>query len=271
MWSEREKIQQSKIYERNFRSFGEGLARFAGGVVRKEGGVSYHASPTQNVFNACLPGAWTKRDARTKMRRLLQMAADNQMGLGVILGPSCPAGELRAFLLENKIRCGYWVPFFAADLGSSAPKREVPSHVSLEWQSDLDVFKRQAHPSPGKLTTKQRKAEWGYHNSLVRSGKAWSLAAWQGDQVVGTALLVPKQQSVAIYNVAVFDEDRKKGIGSAMMRESLRFAKQQGMRSAVLSAASKAVPLYQRVGFELVGEYGSYYIGKARLQQLVAV
>jgi len=38
--------------------------------------------------------------------------------------------------------------------------------------------------------------------------------------------------------------------------------------SAVLSAASKAVPLYGRVGFTGAGRYGSYYVGKDRLRRL---
>lgn len=71
------------------------------------------------------------------------------------------------------------------------------------------------------------------------------------NQPVGTARLLPDGQ---VGRMAVLASHRGQGVGSALLRQIIAFARKQGLSALTLHAQLHAIPLYQRQGFELTGE-----------------
>jgi len=76
-----------------------------------------------------------------------------------------------------------------------------------------------------------------------------ALAFLEG-RAVGTGRLLPDGH---IGRMAVMREARSRGIGGAILERLLAEAARRGMREAVLSAQTHALPFYRRHGFAPVG------------------
>jgi len=264
----REQIARARPYETNFRVFGRGLAAFAGGPVLRDKRIEVYACPFWSVFNAYLPPRWSPSATPRNVRAALRLGQQTGRGMMWIVGPSANADAVRAELLGHGLKCGYWVPFMHRDLAVPIPRGPKPSGIRLDWIDDLRVFDDHPHPYLGPMTTKVRRAHRDYHQKLIDADKARLIVAWHGDKPVGTTLIFAYRGSAGLYDVGVVEPFRGRGIGEALLLESLRGARRLGLDCAVLSAASKAVPLYARVGFTDAGSYGSYYVGKDRLKRL---
>lgn len=70
------------------------------------------------------------------------------------------------------------------------------------------------------------------------------------------------------FAISLYKDYRGLGIGTALMKEMLRILKDRGCRKASLAVqkANYAVKMYQKVGFEIVGENREEYIMLCRLQ-----
>lgn len=101
-------------------------------------------------------------------------------------------------------------------------------------------------------------------------GKAddWCLAAEVDEKIVGAVWarimndyghIDDQTPSIAI---ALYEEYRHAGIGTALMRAMLRILKEKGYRQASLSVqkANNAVHMYRRTGFEVIDEKEEEYI-----------
>jgi ribosomal-protein-alanine N-acetyltransferase len=67
---------------------------------------------------------------------------------------------------------------------------------------------------------------------------------------------------VHIFRLAVTPEWRRRGIGSRLVTECLRFARRKGMSSALLEVRpsnAEAVALYTKLGFQIIATRPDYY------------
>lgn len=241
----------------------------AGGKVLKEGDVEVYAAPVQNVFNAHLPRPCPGQRVQDIFETTLRLGVKQPSGLGIIVGPSAPFQPWTTLLKELGIRCGYWVPFMVRDLTELIPRSPAVDGIRISRLEDFSLFQKHPHPYIGNPTTPHRQAEISYTGMLAQQGRAEQFMAWKGDIPVGAATVFFHRGTAAVYNVGVLPAYRNRGIGENLMRRSLHAARKKGMACATLSAASKAIPVYERVGFISAGHYGSYYIGRARLEQMV--
>ena len=69
------------------------------------------------------------------------------------------------------------------------------------------------------------------------------------------------------FAISLHKDYRGLGIGTALMKEMLRILKDRGYKQASLAVqkANYAVKMYQKTGFEIVGENGEEYIMLCRL------
>ncbi|HHC72252.1 MAG TPA: GNAT family N-acetyltransferase [Thiotrichales bacterium] len=79
---------------------------------------------------------------------------------------------------------------------------------------------------------------------------ALHLLAWEGDEAVGTARLLPSGQ---VGRMAVLPPWRGRGVGRALMETVIDRATERGMERLFLHAQVHAIPFYARFGFEAVG------------------
>ena len=69
------------------------------------------------------------------------------------------------------------------------------------------------------------------------------------------------------FAISLYEEYRNMGIGTALMRDMLEFLKNKGYKRTSLSVqkANYAARMYQKVGFEIIGENEKEYIMVCRL------
>jgi L-amino acid N-acyltransferase YncA len=111
------------------------------------------------------------------------------------------------------------------------------------------------------LSPEQARALW------VESAPGLSVVAVDGDRILGTAKMGPNRPgpgahvSTASYMVSA--DARGRGVGSALCRFSLDWARRQGYAgmqfNAVVETNKAAVDLYQRLGFTLIGTVPGAY------------
>ena len=87
-------------------------------------------------------------------------------------------------------------------------------------------------------------------------------AATDDDEVIGYIGMSTVIDEAYIFNVAVTESRRKKGIGSALIREIVTYCKKNGFYFVTLEVREsnqKAISLYSHFGFIKVGERKNYY------------
>ena len=88
------------------------------------------------------------------------------------------------------------------------------------------------------------------------------IAALENDEVIGYIGMSTVIDEGYIFNVAVTESQRKKGIGSALIGEIVTYCKKNGFMFVTLEVRQsnqKAISLYSHFGFTKVGERKSYY------------
>ncbi|WP_456478574.1 ribosomal protein S18-alanine N-acetyltransferase [Geoglobus ahangari] len=83
-----------------------------------------------------------------------------------------------------------------------------------------------------------------------------------GAMVVGYVVLVYREDEAKIMSIAVKKEFRRRGIGSMLLREAIKRAKEKGAKRLLLEVRVSNVAaqeLYKKFGFSVVGVLDSYY------------
>lgn len=97
-------------------------------------------------------------------------------------------------------------------------------------------------------------------------GRVAHVAVEQSGQVLASARVFIDRAGVAgLYGVYTAREARGQGLGSAVIESSLKWAQDQGSEFAILHSARKAVPLYEKFGFQTVGRFVSMYLSRERM------
>jgi len=74
--------------------------------------------------------------------------------------------------------------------------------------------------------------------------------AIEDDKPVATSILFLTENAAGIYFVTTLAECRKKGIGLALTKETLRYAAEAGARRATLQSSPDGLHVYERTGFK---------------------
>jgi ribosomal protein S18 acetylase RimI-like enzyme len=88
--------------------------------------------------------------------------------------------------------------------------------------------------------------------------ECWPFAAIDGGHVIGTGVGIGRGPVGWIGMITVREEHRSKGVGRAMTEHVAVQLERSGCRSLVLLASDAGRPLYEKLGFETVGLYGSF-------------
>ena len=80
------------------------------------------------------------------------------------------------------------------------------------------------------------------------------LLARCGGAAVGTGRLVVEDGRGRIGRMAVRQDRRRQGIGTAIVQRFLALAQEQGLQAVYLAAQLHAIPFYERFGFAAEGE-----------------
>jgi len=81
------------------------------------------------------------------------------------------------------------------------------------------------------------------------------LACHDHDDLLACLMLVPQSSTdIRVRQVAVSPQIQRQGVGRGLMEFAEDFARQQGFTKATLNARDTALPFYERLGYERVGE-----------------
>ncbi len=90
---------------------------------------------------------------------------------------------------------------------------------------------------------------------LTAESSAYHLACYRGSELVACLVLVPgDNETIKMRQVAVAPHAQGQGIGRVLVAFAERFAREHGFREMTLHARETAVPFYEKLGYERVGD-----------------
>lgn len=101
-----------------------------------------------------------------------------------------------------------------------------------------------------------------FSDERALGGPMHFFVGYQGDRPVSCAASYVGEREVGVYMVATLPEVRGQGFGSAITAAALAIAPQL---PAVLQASDFGQPVYERLGFQAVSEYGLWYKPRATI------
>lgn len=86
-----------------------------------------------------------------------------------------------------------------------------------------------------------------------RDGEALQFIAFKDETPIGTARVLVEDGTGKIGRVAVLEDQRRRGVGTELMRMILDDLRREGLHTAKLGAQTHALGFYQALGFEPYG------------------
>ncbi len=98
--------------------------------------------------------------------------------------------------------------------------------------------------------------------TLKMGGKFFVLEAKSPRQICGTSWMTYDGRRILLHHFGILPEFQGKGLSKTLLKVSLQFVKNLGaqVKLEVHSTNLKAIDLYKRSGFTLLGEYNVYII-----------
>lgn len=90
---------------------------------------------------------------------------------------------------------------------------------------------------------------------IALDGRRRRYLGFLGDRPVASACTVEAEGVAGVFAIAVLPEFRRRGLGAALTVEPLRRCAARGLETAMLQASPMGFPVYQRLGFETIGEF----------------
>jgi GNAT superfamily N-acetyltransferase len=238
-------------------------AEAAGGIVRRERGVTWTASRAGAAIS--FPEL-----SRERFEGLLPqfLSAASRGGAHEAscwsLLPTEP-DDLGERLLAAGFREGWQAHWMAIEIESraaSAPPDGVEIGLAPPTWKATDL------PWDGAGVASLRARLAGVHPRRV-----WHLGAWRGGRPVGHAVVnvtTGRLGVAGIYDMGVAEGERRRGIGRALTLAALQLARSQGCAAATLNATPEGELLYREVGFESVGVAQTWWLDLPRPETGVA-
>ncbi len=100
------------------------------------------------------------------------------------------------------------------------------------------------------------------NQTLHLGGKLWVALHEPTGNIVGTSWLTNDGRRLHLHHIGVLSEFRKQGLGTALTQEAINYAKDQQMqiKLEVHETNKNAIAIYERLGFERLGDYDIYII-----------
>ncbi|MCG2614221.1 GNAT family N-acetyltransferase [Terrimonas sp. NA20] len=179
--------------------------------------------------------------------------------------PKKPA-NIGLYLLARGWQTGWQPCWMALDTLTDQFDNTLPEGYRITEENDVDASMVKDLPYAEDNAY--------FSSTLIKQypGKARRIVAWHNETIIGQCCLFFSEAPanvVGLYNMGVIPQQRKKGIGKALLHTAALVAQKKGIPYVTLNANHIGRPLYQKVGFKLIG-YGTtwWLMNKNYLRQL---
>lgn len=257
------------------RAWFELQAMASGGDVRQIGGVQTTRAGDRGMI--AFPEASDSQEPGQLLDDLLGWL--NGVGAGSALGSvgcwcaAVPPVRLSAALLARGFEWGWQPHWMGLDLSElqTMPRRDrAPVGVTIDINPDESIWDRHVHPSHGSSRS-QNTCVPPYLSDKARArwdGSLWHAVAWMDSKPVGAGVAYQIGEVAGLFDIAVLEEYRRRGIGAAVTNALLELAQRHGCRRAVLNATPMGELLYRRLGFISAGWGQTYWLHRHVLQRM---
>jgi len=218
--------------------------------------IIYSTGLPISTFNGILSPRLSSIDLPERTESAMTYFKNARIPMSWVLGPSSAPPELEEFLLERGLVLELVYSGMAKEL-TTIYREPLPSGLEIQpvqgMRSLADFIEVTAEAFEIPESTR---GDWG--DMLRRLWAKPNIKGFLGilnGRPVSTSVLVLHEDVASIYMVATLKEARGKGIGSAITREPLLYAKNAGREVAVLEATEMGHPVYERLGFRKVCEF----------------
>ena len=248
----------------NYVEFSRELTRQGGaaGVLREEGGLLLHASPSP--FPVMFNGVW-RLDPRVPgadvitradsffgtIDRGYSIAVRDDVAEDADLVVAAEAASLVAVLHSPEMVCRHRLD-----------DRPLPPRTTLQWVNDHRTFadfvavSDQAYSSVGLPVGTVTAAITDAEQVMVPHVHA--VVAYLDDQAVAAAQVMLSHSIAGVYWVGTTEAARGSGLGEAVTRAVTNRAFADGARAVTLQASPMGAPIYLRMGYEEIYDYSTF-------------
>jgi GNAT superfamily N-acetyltransferase len=208
---------------------------------------------------------FTENEAGRRLDQILQRYRKNGRGAGFWVSPMTEPANFEEYLRKRGLRCRRYFPEMCADLESLPRALEAKLEVAFEVAEDYSIFEKHPHPGMGPITTAIRRFRLDGQRMRAerKPRRSWEIMAVAGGKPVGICTVFAGDKNVAgIFDVAVQESARNRGVGTALMAHACRFARKKVCKQAVLISSGMGYGVYVRVGFREAARIGYWYTAK---------
>ena len=182
--------------------------------------------------------------------------------------PSTRPADLASMLQSRGLRHAYDAPGMIADLTTVALDAPLPPGITMRQLTHVDELADWLAVFTVVFSSPEHEREiWrdAYVRCGVGEGKPWQhFVAYEGDTPLATTSVLVDGDLAGIYFVATMPEARGRGIGAAVTRAAMRYARDVGATRAALQSSEVAVSVYRSLGFVQRCVVGAYEWRPAR-------
>jgi GNAT superfamily N-acetyltransferase len=188
-----------------------------------------------------------------QVERVLDLFRAERCAFRWWLTPSTRPQGLAPVLQAHGMRHAYDAPGMAADLTAVPLDVPLPADVTVrrarhasELAPWLDVFMPVfSRPQAEHVIWREAYERFGFAGDA-----AWThFVAFLGDEPVATTTLLLDGALAGLYHVATLPAARGRGIGSAVTRAAMRYARDRGATQAALQSSASGFGVYRSLGF----------------------
>ena len=221
-------------------------------ILRDEGDmILYSSGAPVASMNGVLAARLSSKSMARRTKYALSFFKERRLPMTFFIGPSCRPPELGAHLKNLGLVPEMTSPGMAVDL-DTVRREPLQAGLMISPVEDVTSLGTCARIFAEVFGEGDSQAvAWRYDLALaygISSTRRWFLGLLNG-KPVATGFLLLHKRVAGIYAVATIEEERGRGIGSAMTREILLAAKDLGYDFAVLQSSKTGLHVYERLGF----------------------
>ena len=237
------------------------LSNVPGLEVHYDSDVVWKVSEAAAWNNCGVRLRFSERSVDARLDHILARYRAHCRGAGFWVSPCARPSGIEQRLKARGLRCRKYYPAMFNDLQRELPRVQERVPVQLAVVDDYDVFRRDAHPAIGPATTKIRRFRLQAQQQLARSvpRKSWELLASVDGKPAGICTVFVGDRYAGLFDLAVAEHLRNRGIGRLLTRYACEFARDRGADGMILIATNLGYRIYGQAGFKEVARFGFWY------------